>query len=124
MRKFTNAKMRKIVIEVIPQKKQKYNTLGDYWVDKKGVLQVRISKMENTKYEFTVLIHELVEWFLARQNKITEKQITKFDMEFEKTNKNDEEPGDQPKSPYYKEHQFASLIERILVDKLGIEWKG
>jgi hypothetical protein len=38
------------------------------------------------------------------------KAIDRFDMNF----KGDGEPGDDPRAPYYRQHQFATQIERLL----------
>lgn len=115
--------MKKIVIETIDNKDQRYPTIGDYYTDSDGVLQVHVSKM-NDKYEFLVVIHELIEQFLTEQRGIRNKDIDKFDMEFEKNRTVDslDEPGDDKKAPYHKEHQFASLIERLLCSELGVDW--
>jgi hypothetical protein len=43
--------MRNITIKVIPDSKQRYETSGDYWIDKRGTIQVRISKSKNWRYE-------------------------------------------------------------------------
>jgi hypothetical protein len=33
------------------------------------------------------------------------------------------EPGDDPRAPYYREHQFASGMERLMAAELGIDWQ-
>lgn len=112
----------KIVIDVIPHKKHRYPTVGDYY-KKKGELHIRISKM-NSRHEFLVLMHELLEWFLIEQKAIPISVIDKFDIAFEKNREegNVNEPGDDPEAPYYDEHQFATLIEKLLAEKLGVNW--
>jgi hypothetical protein len=32
------------------------------------------------------------------------------------------EPGNNPKAPYHQEHMFASKVERMLANELGINW--
>jgi hypothetical protein len=86
--------MRNITIKVIPDSKQRHETAGDYWIDKRGTIQVRISKSKNCRYEALVLIHEL---FLCK-------------------------PGDDPKAPYHREHRFATRIERLLARELRVNW--
>ncbi len=34
------------------------------------------------------------------------------------------EPGDDPDAPYFKEHQFASIIERQMAYELGVDWQA
>lgn len=110
----------KIVIDVIPHKKQRYPTCGDYF-KKKGELHVRISKM-NSKHEFLVLMHEMIEWFLINEKGISIKSIDDFDILYEETKTDDSEPGNDPNAPYYEEHQYATLIEKLLAEKLGVNW--
>lgn len=110
----------KIVVDVIPHKRQRYNTCGDYY-KKNGELHIRISKM-NSKHEFLVLIHELIEFFLIDQKGISIKSIDDFDMLYEETKTDDSEPGNDPNAPYFSEHQFATLIEKLLAEKLGVNW--
>ena len=57
--------MRNITIKVIPDLQQRYETSGDYWIGKRGTIQVRISKSRNWRYEALLLIHELTEMFLC-----------------------------------------------------------
>jgi hypothetical protein len=33
-----------------------------------------------------------------------------------------DEPGDDPRAPYYKEHFFATNIERMIAHEMGIDW--
>ena len=72
----------KINFKTIPQKLHRYDTIGDYWYDKKSVLQVRVTEMDK-RSEFLVLIHELIEQFLTEERGIKEEDIMNFDLEFE-----------------------------------------
>lgn len=108
-----------IEVKTIPQNQQRYFTLGDY-VGHEKLRFVQVSDMGNSKYEFLIAIHELVEQALQIERDISEDEITKFDIQFGKEGK-EGEPGDDPKSPYYKEHQFASKIEYMLCDELGLD---
>jgi hypothetical protein len=112
----------KIVIETIPHKKQRYETVGDYWEDKDGTLHIRVSEMKNEMYNGMVAVHELVEFLLCRHNNITEQAITDFDVAFEKRRKkgNEDEPGFDNKSPYRKEHTIASAVELMMCAATGV----
>jgi hypothetical protein len=101
----------------IPHKSQRYDTAGDYWKSKG--MQFRISRM-NPDYEFMVLIHELTEWYLTQKRGITIKEIDKFDMGI---GKDLDDPGSDKRAPYYKEHKFATKIEKQLCKELGSDWK-
>lgn len=72
--------------------------------------------MPGWKYEALVAVHELVELLLCHDRKITMSEIDKFDLAYEKNRPagDTSEPGNDPKSPYYEEHQFATKIEKIV----------
>lgn len=118
----------KIICSVVPHKKQRYPTCGDYF-EKKGDMYIVVSKMipkglKGLNYEFLVLIHELIEWYLIKQKGVTIKQVDDFDMAFEK-NRNEgdiSEPGNDPHAPYFNEHQFATKIEEELAKYMGVDW--
>lgn len=117
--------MLKIFIQSIPHNEQRYRTVGDYWDEEGGVQQVRVSEMPDWRWEFLIGVHELIEKALTGHRQIDERQISEFDIEFEK--RRDEgkefgEPGDAPGSPYRREHYFATNIERLLAAELGVDW--
>lgn len=113
----------KIIIETIPHKRQRYPTVGD-WYTKKGTLHIRVSKMSDWRYELLVALHELVEVQLCKNRGVTQKAVDAFDIAFEKRRKsgNEDEPGDDPKAPYRKEHFFATSVERLMAAELGVDW--
>lgn len=76
--------MRKIVVETIPHKNQRYPTVGD-WFTRKGISRFRISKLPDWRWEFLVMIHELIEWALCQHERISEPGITAFDENSKKT---------------------------------------
>ena len=71
-----------------------------------------------------VAVHELVEVLLCKHRGITAAKVDAFDKAFEKARKpgNEDEPGDDPKAPYRKEHFFATNIEALLSAELGVDW--
>jgi hypothetical protein len=112
-----------IVIETIPHYLQEYNTCGN-WKIHKGSIEITVSDLGNEKHEFLIGLHELIEAYLCKCRGIKEKDVTAFDKEFEakKVEGNQNEPGDDPKSPYKKEHFFATSIERLMAAELGVDW--
>ena len=116
--------MQEIRIRIIPQDEQRYPTVGDYFVDSDGVQQVRVSSMGDWRYEFLVTIHELVELAYCRHSGISEQEITRFDLEYEKARPEGDvsEPGDSPLAPYHKQHKFATFIERAMAFVLDVDW--
>lgn len=115
----------KIVIETIPHEQHRYPAVGDYWVDKDGTIQVRVSKLSNWRMEVLIIIHELIELFLCRHEQISFKAIDRFDIAYEKVRKegDESEPGDDPKAPYVSQHCIATGVERILCALFCISWK-
>lgn len=114
----------KISVRTIPHKGQRYETVGDWWFDKKGDLQIRVSDMKNWKYELLVAIHEIIEVSLCKDRGITDAKVTSFDKMFEacRAPGNTDEPGDDPQAPYKKEHFFATSLERLLAAELNVDW--
>ncbi len=102
-----------IRIETIPIEQMRYPTVGDYWYDNEGVLQVRVAEIGSEIYHKMIAIHELVEEALTKHNGIPEEEITKFDIEFENNRKegNYDEPGFSVGCPYILEHTFATSVE-------------
>lgn len=114
-----------IHIKTIPHSKQRYETVGDYYFDKKGILQVRVSDMGCPIYEQMVALHELAEVMMVLHKGVKISDIDKFDKAFEAKRKegNVDEPGDDPKAPYRNEHLIATAIEKIICAQLNIPWK-
>jgi hypothetical protein len=115
-----------ITIESIPHKAHRYETVGDYFKTNKA-WNFRVSKMSNQDYEFLVIMHEMIEWYLTQKRGITEKSILKFDIQYEKEREQglhsqDDEPGFDKKAPYRKEHAFATEIEKLLAKELKVNW--
>jgi hypothetical protein len=112
-------------IETIPHEKQRYPTVGDYWLDEAGVEQIRVSEMMDWRYEVLVAIHEIVEMALTRHRGIAEEANTEFDIRFEQDKEKrlvEGEPGDNVNAPYRNEHFFATNLERLFAGELGVNW--
>lgn len=109
--------MLNISIKTIKHNKQRYSTTGDYYTQGSRDI-IAISKVGNTKYESLVAIHELIELILTRANGISEQLITKWDIEHPEL----DEPGDDIRALYHREHILASKVERMMADAMGIDW--
>jgi len=117
-----------IIIKVIPHNKQKYSTVGDWRFDKKGDLQIKVSDMGNWQYESAIAVHEMMEALLCKDRKVTAKEVDIFDANYEKEKKQGlhsrgEEPGVDKKSPYRKEHLFATKMEKMIIKELDVDWE-
>lgn len=121
----------KIEIETIPHQAQRYPTPGDWFftnlVGEGEILHIRVSKLSDWRREVLMAVHELIETVLCKHRGITQEQVDKFDMDFEKRRaagilEEDAEPGDDPAAPYRKEHFFATNIEALLSAELGVDF--
>jgi hypothetical protein len=113
--------------KTIPFKEMRYKTLGDYWIDDQGDLQLRVAEFKDKRVEFLIILHELTELMLVLNRGISIESIDKFDIQFEKDRSEglhspNEEPGDHISSPYKKEHFFATNIERLMAEQLDFDW--
>lgn len=111
----------KIVIETIPHKDQRYDTVGDWWWEGQ-TLQIRVSDMGDWRKEMCVAYHELFECLACKQAGISQKAVDAFDMSWEEHDGLDE-PGDDPKAPYFKQHQAAMNPELWLAHYLDLDWE-
>jgi hypothetical protein len=115
----------KITIETIPHHEQRYETSGDWTMNvETKTIHIRISELSNWKHEVLVAFHELAEVILCMDRGITTEMVDGFDFNFEHNRDVDDnrEPGDQPDAPYYKEHFFATNVERMLSTELKVNW--
>jgi hypothetical protein len=119
----------KIEISFIPHDKQRYPTVGDWRLvhglgDEK-ILSITVSELSDWRYEALVAVHELVEVLQCQNDGVSQEAVDQFDMEYEKNRPegDESEPGDDPKAPYKKQHFFATNVEALLSDKLGVDWK-
>ena len=97
-------------------------SLGDYWRNHKDLINIRSLDIGNQDYEFLIMLHEMIEEYLCTKRGVKEQDIQAFDNEFDKKAL-ECEPGDDPQAPYYKEHQIATIIERLVAYELGIDWE-
>lgn len=120
--------MKGVNIQVIPHSEQRYETVGDWWVDEGEILQIRVSDMGEWKYEQLVAFHEYAEAMLCIHKGISEKSITEFDEKFEEIRLKhpgiigDMEPGNMTSAPYNKQHRKATHLEGLLAQPLGVDW--
>lgn len=117
-----------INIKTIPHSDHRYPTCGDYWFEENGTLEIRVSDVGDWRYEALVALHELVEVLQTEHKGIREQDIMAFDKMFEQEcaegkHGSDDEPGADPRAPYRKEHFFAEAIERLVSQRLDVDWE-
>lgn len=114
-----------IHILVIPESEMRSEVNGaDWFWDAKGDLQVRVSPMSDWRREVLLGIHEAVEAIMCKHNGVSQEQVDKFDLEYDKTHAFDVNAGDDPEAPYQHEHCLATAIERILCAELRVNWES
>jgi hypothetical protein len=114
-----------IEIKTIEHKEQRYPTVGDWQQLPVGTVKINVSNMHNWRMELCVAIHELIEYALCKYHEVDEMAVDVFDMKYEhdRPEGDTSEPGDDPGSPYVSEHCFATGVERLLANELGLKWK-
>ncbi len=115
------------VISQVPHRKQRYETVGD-WIPGRPA-EIRVSRMKDQRYVFLVALHEMIEYELCKKNGISDNEVVAFDVNFEaERQKNmhpiEAEPGNDPRAPYRDEHDFATMIEMMVAQKLGVKWSA
>lgn len=114
----------KIKLLTAPLSEIRNNQCGDWRHNADGSMFILAAEMGNDDYEFCVLLHELIESYLAKKRGITDEAVTAFDAAYEDNRVEGDvsENGDDPLAPYHKEHVFASNMERLMAAELGIHW--
>jgi hypothetical protein len=113
------------IISQVPHRTQRYETVGD-WIPGNPV-RIKVSGMKDERYVFLVALHEMIEYELCRMNGITDREVVEFDTNFEQERRArlhsfEAEPGDDPRAPYRDEHGFATAVERMVAQKMGVSW--
>jgi len=116
-----------ITIETIPHNRQLYPTAGDYCRDEDGDLHIFVSDTGNPLFNALIGLHELVEVMAMERRGIPLQASTDFDLIYEKEREEgkhseSDEPGDDPRSPYLKEHRLASIVEMLVALDLDVNW--
>lgn len=112
-----------IIVETVPHSSQRYSTCGDWQFTGPNDVLVSVSDMKNWKYELLVAFHEIIEVYLCRDRKISQKEVDEFDKDFEERRMDDSEPGNSEYAPYHKEHVFATKLEKMFAKELKVDWK-
>lgn len=112
-----------IRIQIVPAEKQRYDTLGDWFHVKlaeetEECAMIRVTDLGDDRYNFLIAFHELIEMVLCEQRGISSFDVDNFDLAFEGRG----EPGDHPAAPYFREHQFAMMMEKLMAHELGVDW--
>lgn len=107
-----------IIIKPIPKAEARYDTLGDWIVDKDGNLIINLPGGADVLADdetFLIALHEMVEAKLCHKRNISQTAVDSFDFSYQ----GDGEPGDAQACPYRWEHRQAMLIEHLMAHFLG-----
>jgi hypothetical protein len=113
------------VITQLPHEEHRYETVGD-WIPGSPV-EIRVSRMNDERYVFLVALHEMIEYELCKMKGISDAEVVAFDTTFELERNQGlhdrhDEPGDDGRAPYGSEHGFATTIEKLVAQRLGVRW--
>jgi hypothetical protein len=114
----------KIVLEVIPHEKQRLGEPGDWFFDKQGDLQVRVSDSGDWRFNFLVARHEMDEAILCKYNGITT-EVVDYDQKINSgSDKNDPDSySGYPGSPIQRFHNDALAAEWQMGRLLDVNWE-
>jgi hypothetical protein len=113
-------------IHSVPQHLIRSNQVGDWWYNENDIA-VHVLETMSPDSQLAVAIHELIEAWECRRHGITDKDVTAFDDQYEAERKegkhrHDDEPGDDPRSPYRREHAAATHVERAVCAAVNLTW--
>jgi hypothetical protein len=111
----------KIVVDAIAFREHRYASAGDWFITEPNIWRIKVAAELSDKHQFLVALHELIEMALCLEHGITATQVDAFDIGWV-AHDGISEPGDDPKAPYYREHQTASAMERFMAVQLGVDW--
>lgn len=102
--------MKKVVLEVKEPGEMRYKTVGDWYEDESTVF-ITSASMNHDYFDFPLLVHELIEWFLCNQAGITEEQVDEWDF----AHLDEEDPGSMEGCPYREQHLAAMAVESMML---------
>jgi hypothetical protein len=113
--------MKEIVIKFIPHARQRRDEIGDWYLDRKGNLQVRITDLDNWRYNVLFARHEMDEAILCMKAGITTEMVDKDDDLASKLDDPDSLSG-YPGCCYQQQHSDALASEWQFSRLLGVDW--
>jgi hypothetical protein len=112
----------RILIEIIPHSEQRLGVPGD-WFWEGDTLHVKISDVEDWRYEFLYARHEMDEAVLCRNVGITTEEVDAHCLEYKDKPGNPDSFSGYPGASYQTQHNDALAMEWIMSRALGISWQ-
>lgn len=107
---------KEINIKIIPHGLMRFpSQYGDYWVDERGVLQVRVSEYADPRDARDIAIHEILEAWRCAEKGISFEAIDRFDQ----VHADHRDPGLLPNAPYHLEHIQSMEVEYLIARQDG-----
>lgn len=117
-----------VVLRSAPQHRIRADQVGDWWCFGENQFTIHVLETLSPEAQFAVAIHELVEAYLCRKDGVSDEVVSAFDEHYEAERKEgkhneDDEPGDDSRSPYRKQHRAATFVERAVCHVLNIPFE-
>ena len=109
----------RVEIKTVDPAAMRYPTAGDWEWLPDGALMLKIPEYGGRDVSvLLVAIHEMVEAYLCKRDGISDDAVTEFDVK----NPLLEEPGDDPRAPYHRQHMIAMALEREAAIATSTDW--
>ena len=95
------------------------NSLGDYWVDEHGILQIRAVEMPDLMFSHYILVYEYFEAIRCYRDGVSLESIEKWDAD----HPDDDDPGSLEGCPYKTYHDNSLMLERLACLQDGYTWE-
>ena len=110
-----------INIKSIPHNDMRFSQIGEGgigdWWDENGATQIRVSEMDVWIYKRLIAIHELIEDTLVKLAGIDGKWYDQW------CDKEGILLADEMKNPIAKQHETATICERIVAQAAGVDFR-
>lgn len=117
--------IQRIRIEFIDHNRQAYETAGNWTFlpddQDPDMLIIHVSSMGDLDMQISCAIHELIEARRCLKDGVSQDDVTRFDEKCLMENR-EGEPGDAEDSPYRRQHEIATDVERVVADALDLNW--
>ena len=110
--------MKRIIVDFIEQKDQRYETVGDYGETGEEIWFKITDFPGKPAYSIAILLHELTEFYRNRQEGISVEDVDAFDLSHPEL----DDPGLSLEAPYHKAHMEADVIERAFIVFSKEDW--